>query len=222
VVEGQGDNNAGGVPERVTLTQAAALLGCHRNTVKNRMQAGMYRGEKVHTENGPTWMIDRNSLTNNAPTTAQQQGVGGMPALQQEAIQELASAIVREAGIARDPEQEARLENDKARVDLFRTMAFLNTALLAGMAATVAFLQEMQHVSLLVLSLVSNITGITFALGGLVLATILVGETHLRPNDTAAFWRPWRERIAIAAVLWFAIALFAFEVFAVTNFRSLL
>jgi hypothetical protein len=222
VAENQGNNNAGGAVERVTLTEAAALLGCHRNTVKNRIQAGIYHAEKVHTENGLTWMIERDSLTNKTPTIARQQGVGGVPAIQQEALQELARAIVMESGIAQDPEREVRLENDKARADLFRTMAFLNTALLAGTAGTVAFLQEPQHITLLVVSFLSNIVGITFALGGLVLATILIGETHLRPTDTAAFWRPWRERIAIAAVLLFGIALLAFEVFAVTNFRALL
>jgi hypothetical protein len=166
-------------------------------------------------------MIERDSLTTSAPTSARQQGVSRVPVAQQEALQELARAIVREAGIARDPEQEARLENDKARAELFRTMVFLNTALLAGMAATVAFLPELLHLWLLVVALVCNVSGITFALCGLVLATILVGEKHLRPN-TSADWRPRREVIASAAVAWFAVALFAFEVFAVINFPALL
>jgi hypothetical protein len=58
-----GADNAGRAIERVTIAEAAALLGCHPNTVRNRVMAGMYRAEKFHTESGPTWMIERESLT---------------------------------------------------------------------------------------------------------------------------------------------------------------
>ena len=47
----------------MTISEAAALLGCHRNTVRSRLKAGMYRAEKIDTENGLTWMIERESLT---------------------------------------------------------------------------------------------------------------------------------------------------------------
>jgi len=180
----------------------------------------MYRAEKVQTENGPTWMIERDSLTNNAPTSARQQGVGGVPALQQEALQELARAIVREAGIARDPEEAGRLENDKARAELFRTMAFLNTALLVGMGATVAFLPELRSIWWLGLSLASNVTGISAALLGVLLATVVVGGDAYRPARTASL-RSWRDRVVVAAMLFFAIALVAFDVFAATNLTAL-
>jgi transcriptional regulator with XRE-family HTH domain len=56
-------DNAGRAIERVTIAEAAALLGCHFNTVRSRLKAGMYRAEKVDTENGLTWMIERESLT---------------------------------------------------------------------------------------------------------------------------------------------------------------
>ena len=69
VAEDEADK-AGRAIERVTIAEAAALLGCHPNTVRSRVKAGMYRAEKFHTENGPTWMIERDSLTNNAPTSA--------------------------------------------------------------------------------------------------------------------------------------------------------
>jgi hypothetical protein len=69
-----GGDNAGKAIERVTIAEAAALLKCHPNTVRNRIKAGMYSAEKVHTENWPTWMIERDSLINNAPTSASQQG----------------------------------------------------------------------------------------------------------------------------------------------------
>jgi transcriptional regulator with XRE-family HTH domain len=58
-----GTDNTGRTFERVTIVEAAALLGCHPNTVRYRVMAGMYRAEKVPTENGPTWMIERDSLT---------------------------------------------------------------------------------------------------------------------------------------------------------------
>jgi len=58
-----GADNAGRVIERVTIAEAAALLGCHRNTVRSRLKAGMYRAEKIDMENGLTWMIERESLT---------------------------------------------------------------------------------------------------------------------------------------------------------------
>jgi hypothetical protein len=105
-----GADNAGGDIERVTIAEAADLLGCHPNTVRSRVKAGMYRAEKFHTENGPTWFIERDSLTDSAPTSAPQQLTGGVPAAQQEAIQELARTIVREAGIARDPERERAVQ----------------------------------------------------------------------------------------------------------------
>jgi transcriptional regulator with XRE-family HTH domain len=58
-----GADNAGRAIERVTIAEAASLLGCHFNTVRSRVMAGMYRAEKIDTENGPTWMIERDSLT---------------------------------------------------------------------------------------------------------------------------------------------------------------
>ena len=126
--EGQGDNNAGGAVERVTIAKAATLLGCHPNTVRSRVKAGMYRAEKVHSENGPTWMIERDSLTTNAPTSASQQAISGVPAAQQEAIQELARAIVREAGLQRDPEIERAREDIQGKLDTLKHISTLDGA----------------------------------------------------------------------------------------------
>ena len=58
-----GADNAGRAIERVTIAEAAALLGCHPNTVRYRVKAGMYRAEKIDTKRGATWMIERDSLT---------------------------------------------------------------------------------------------------------------------------------------------------------------
>jgi hypothetical protein len=46
VAEDEADN-AGRAIERVTIAEAATLLGCHPNTVRNRVKAGLYRAEKV-------------------------------------------------------------------------------------------------------------------------------------------------------------------------------
>jgi hypothetical protein len=111
-VEGR-DNNGGGAVEWVTIREAAALLGVHYNTVRNRVKAGIYRAEKVMTENGLTWMIDRASLTNNAPTSASQQSVVGVLPVQQEAIQELVRALVKEVGLQAGDQQELAEQRER-------------------------------------------------------------------------------------------------------------
>jgi hypothetical protein len=143
VAENQSDNNSGGVHDRVTISQAAKLLGCHPNTVRSRVKAGLYSAEKVLTENGPTWMIDRASLTTNAPTSATQQPVSEVPALQQVDIQELARQIVKDAGLQKDPVREAvekerdrfvegGIENYKALATYSHNMATLSGATLVA------------------------------------------------------------------------------------------
>jgi hypothetical protein len=109
----------------------------------------MYRAEKVQTENGPTWMIERDSLTNNPTPSAGQQVVVSPNTISAEAIQELARAIVREAGSTHDPAEEAAerrqrqfieggREHWKAQSDFFKHMA---TASGAGLVAVVAVIQ---------------------------------------------------------------------------------
>src|SRR5215218_2886968 len=48
--------------ETVTIAEAAALLGVHRNTVRNRIKAGRYKAHKVVTPQGETYVIERDSL----------------------------------------------------------------------------------------------------------------------------------------------------------------
>jgi hypothetical protein len=232
VGENRGDN-VGRPVERVTIAEAASLLGCHPNTVRSRVKAGMYRAEKVHTENGPTWMIERDSLSNNAPTSASQQAVSGVSAAQQEAIQELAKAIVREAGISGE---EGLLEMERASAELFRTLAFLNTGLLAGVAATVAFLPTPLHwLWVLVVSVSCTTIGILVDLLGLVTMATLIGQRHVealwRRVHLEHFGQPPPEApshpdpsfgIEIAAFVFFAIALMAFLFFALLNLPPLL
>jgi DNA-binding transcriptional regulator YhcF (GntR family) len=92
-------NNAGRVEDRVTIAEAATLLGVHPNTVRSRVKARMYRAEKVVTERGETWMIDRNSLPTNTPPSASQQIVNPQA---MELVQELLRPFVNELGETRE------------------------------------------------------------------------------------------------------------------------
>jgi excisionase family DNA binding protein len=57
VGEGQDTNNIGRGDNRLTIAEAAALLGVHKNTVRNRIKNGSYRAEMVQTERGPTYLL---------------------------------------------------------------------------------------------------------------------------------------------------------------------
>jgi FtsZ-binding cell division protein ZapB len=115
-------NNAGGGVDRVTISEAATLLNVHPNTVRNRVRAGIYHAEKVLTERGPTWMIDRDSLTTNTPTNDTQQLVS------QRAVdfaQELIRPFVNELGEVREQlgaerarREQAERERDELRREL--------------------------------------------------------------------------------------------------------
>jgi hypothetical protein len=187
VVERQGDNNAGGVAERVTIAEASNLLGCHPNTVRNRVMAGMYSAEKVLTERGPTWMIDRDSLTTNAPTAARQRAVNDVPVSQQEAIQDLARAIVREAGIVQDPEAQARLEGNKLAAEAAKSLVLVASGLLVGMAAVVGVMPGASVFSPLLYlsfgSVVYSIAGGIVWMRGIAEATISDEGNALGPSS---------------------------------------
>ena len=126
-------NNADEGEKRVTIAEAATLLGVHPDTVRSRIKAGVYDAEKVVTERGPRWMIDRDSLTTNTPQSAPQPPV---VMDQQEALQELARAIVWEAGLRRDLKEERQLEADKMEFERIK----IQTLLISGVVvASVAF-----------------------------------------------------------------------------------
>jgi len=91
---------------RVTITGAATLLGVHPNTVRGRVKAGVYDAEKVATEHGLGWMIDRDSLVNPPPTresqSAPSQEVNLGSASPMEAVQELLRPFVEDLGRVRE------------------------------------------------------------------------------------------------------------------------
>ena len=102
VGEGQDTDNIGR-GDRLTIAEAAALLGVHKNTVRNRIKNGSYRAEIVKTERGPTYLIERESLLTNLSANtlsrASQELVGhqGM-----EFAQELLMPFVSELGEIRE------------------------------------------------------------------------------------------------------------------------
>ena len=114
---------------RVTITEAATLLGVHPNTVRGRVKAGMYDAEKVATEHGLTWMIDPDSLVNAPlPIDSQQpppQTVNHDAVTPMEMVQDLLRPFVEDLGRVREElgaervrREQAERERDELRASL--------------------------------------------------------------------------------------------------------
>ena len=105
-------------PNRVTITEAATLLGVHPNTVRGRVKAGLYDAEKVATEHGLTWMIDRDSLVNNPlPRDSQltpSQMVNPGAATPIEVVQDLLRPFVEDLGRVREELGAERVRREQA------------------------------------------------------------------------------------------------------------
>ena len=202
-------DNAGRAIERVTIAEAATLLGCHPNTVRNRVKAGMYRAEKVPTESGPTWMIERDSLTTNAPTSAPQQGAVGVPAIQQEAIQELARAIVREAGLQRDPEIERAREDVQGKLDTLKHISTLD-----GATVVALLLQRAWELDQRLVATTLGTVGVSFLLAilGFMGVSSWLGSSDAQPRHYT-FGRYYWITFLSTCVLLVGVFLFLFTVF---------
>ncbi len=104
--------------DRVTITEAATLLGVHPNTVRGRVKAGLYDAEKVATEHGLTWMIDRDSLVNNPlPTDSQptpSQVINPEVSTPTEVIQEMLRPFVEDLGRVREELGAERVRREQA------------------------------------------------------------------------------------------------------------
>jgi hypothetical protein len=111
-------NSSGGATDRVTIGQAAALLGVHPNTIRNRVRAGVYDAEKVVTENGQTWMIERNSLLNKPlPKGSQQTPLQRQPQAEvqtTEIVRELLRPFVEDLGRVREELGAERVRREQA------------------------------------------------------------------------------------------------------------
>jgi excisionase family DNA binding protein len=89
--------------DRLTIAEAATLLGVHKNTVRNRIKNGSCRAEMVQTERGPTYLIERESLLTNLNTNTlsrASQELVSSPAM--ECTKELLRPFVRELGDVRE------------------------------------------------------------------------------------------------------------------------
>ncbi len=136
---------------RVTITQAATLLGVHPNTVRTRVKAGIYEADKVTTEHGLTWMIDRNSLVNNPlPRDSQltpSQMVNPETATPTEVVQDLLRPFVEDLGRAREElgaERVRREQAERERDELAARLEALTETSEAPESAT----QEMEGVEI--------------------------------------------------------------------------
>src|SRR5919202_1667834 len=127
---------AGIPPDTVTIGEAAALLGVHRNTVRNRIKAGRYKAHKVVTPQGETYAIERASLGPPPPNghtppltgpvrdNPAQPPPAGPPALtdqqaQAEAlVQRLLAPFIAELGEVREELGRVKAERDAARAEL--------------------------------------------------------------------------------------------------------
>ncbi len=78
---------AEGPIETLTIAEAAALLGVHRNTVRNRVKAGRYKAYKVVTPQGETYAIERASLDLPLTTTANNAAQAQVPDNRDNSIQ---------------------------------------------------------------------------------------------------------------------------------------
>jgi excisionase family DNA binding protein len=89
--------------DRLTIAEAAALLGVHKNTVRNRIKDGTYQAELIQTERGPTYLIKRESLlpslTTNTLSSASQEVVSPQA---MDFLQELLRPFVGELGAVRE------------------------------------------------------------------------------------------------------------------------
>ena len=113
--------------DRLTIAEAAALVGAHKNTVRNRIKAGIYKAEKVVTKRGPTYLIERQSLLNNLATNAQPRGSQELanPQAVAEFAQGLLSSFVEDTVAAREQlvtertrRESAERERDELRQEL--------------------------------------------------------------------------------------------------------
>ncbi len=103
---------------RVTITEAATLLGVHPNTVRGRVKVGVYDAEKVATEHGLTWMIDPDSLINEPLPRGSQphpsQKVNPNAVTPMEMVQDLLRPFVEDLGRVREELGAERVRREQA------------------------------------------------------------------------------------------------------------
>ena len=136
---------------------------------------------------------------------------------EREVLEELERQMVSEV------EEAGRLENDKARVDLWRIIAFLNIALMAGIGAAGAFLDRPLPSSsyLLMVSVSLNLSALLLALFALALASMVVGAGADAEPASVASLRRWRERVGVVAFAGFGLSVLSFLVLVGNSLNAL-
>jgi hypothetical protein len=128
---------------------------------------------------------------------------------EREALQELAKSIVREAGLAQDPEHQAELEQDKARFELVKTLLLLNAVLLGGMGAVAAFLPQPEALDLLRFGVYVTVLGLVVTNFAAVICHLFIGRPHW-PDSPAAL-------ALFASSVWFSVEAMIFVLFLIRN-----
>lgn len=110
--------------DALTIRQAAALLNCHPNTVRNRIKAGVYEADKVQTEHGETYLIPRSELVGDSTTNSlvdptQPQPVPTPLPDVREAMRAMLEPFVEELGAVREElgREKERREQAERRVE---------------------------------------------------------------------------------------------------------
>jgi excisionase family DNA binding protein len=117
--------------DTLTIKQAATLLNCHPNTVRNRIKKGSLQAEKVITERGETYMIPRSALENPTTNTLPSASHSQSPTNVSEGMQAVLEPFIRELGNVREElgrERERREQLQHERDELRRELEALRAA----------------------------------------------------------------------------------------------
>ena len=105
----------------LTISEAATLLGVHKNTIRNRIKDGTYKAEKVITERGHTWLIEKDSLFDGDNLTNNTLSNGSQVVVNQDvsrALQAVLEPFVRDLGNVREELGRERALRERAEQEL--------------------------------------------------------------------------------------------------------
>jgi excisionase family DNA binding protein len=174
--------------DKLTINQAAALLGVHPRTVRDRIKDGTYKAEKTTINGSSTYLLSRTSLTdalaNNTRTRDLQQPVSDV---NQAALHELITELVNLKH--QDAERENRVEGGKLRVQGAQTQMLVSSGLIVAMGAILSQMPDPQNLGVLYFALINLLGSIVAALTHLNVVARNIEAPELVPHPRAAFWR---------------------------------
>ncbi len=86
----------------LTVAEAAALIGVHEDVIRNRVEVGLLEAQKIVTERGRTYLIERQALLNSLTTDPQPHGSQEHAIAQAEFVQKLLRPFVEDIAAARE------------------------------------------------------------------------------------------------------------------------